>query len=155
MKDEEPDDLADLLRRLDRAAAVPAPDGSREAALLAAFDAAHASSQAPRRAVRWLAAAAAVAIVAGASAWIPIRRSPAPTAAPPPLTAVAEPMDFVALPGASVLPPLESGELVRMDLPASMLPSLGLFPPASDARVVRADVLIGQDGLPRAVRLLR
>jgi hypothetical protein len=40
-----------------------------------------------------------------------------------------------------------------MDLPASVVLSLGLVPPASQTGVVRADVLVGQDGYARAVRL--
>src|SRR5262249_57998817 len=54
--------------------------------------------------------------------------------------------EFVPWPGANALGTFESGELVRLDLPASVLPSLGLLPPASQVGVVRADVLIGQDG---------
>jgi hypothetical protein len=41
-----------------------------------------------------------------------------------------------------------------MDLPVSMLPSLGLAPPASHVSAVKADVVIGQDGLARAVRFV-
>ena len=37
---------------------------------------------------------------------------------------------------------------MRMELPVSALPSLGLAPPASPAAVVQADVLVGQDGFP-------
>jgi hypothetical protein len=62
--------------------------------------------------------------------------------------------EFVAWPGARDLPPLESGELLRVDLPVSMLPSLGIVPPATQAVRVRADVIVGQDGLARAVRLV-
>lgn len=62
--------------------------------------------------------------------------------------------EFVPWPGAAALATFESGELVRLDLPASVLPSLGLLPPASQIGVVRADVLIGQDGFARAVRLV-
>ena len=67
---------------------------------------------------------------------------------------MAPPADFVLVPGASALPPLESGTLVRMDVPVSMLPSLGLTPPAGSGAVVRADLIVGQDGLTRAVRLV-
>ena len=49
---------------------------------------------------------------------------------------------------------MESGSLVRMDVPASMLPSLGLAPAANLLARVRADVIVGQDGLARAVRLV-
>jgi len=64
------------------------------------------------------------------------------------------PEDFVIVPGAADLPPMESGTLVRMDLPVSVLPSLGVIPPATGHTAVRADVVIAQDGLPRAVRLV-
>jgi hypothetical protein len=66
---------------------------------------------------------------------------------------VNAPTDFVPWPGAAARPPFESGELVRIDLPASVLPSLGLWSPAAPDAVVQADVVIGQDGYARAVRL--
>jgi hypothetical protein len=49
---------------------------------------------------------------------------------------------------------MESGSLVRMDLPVSVLPSLGVTPPTGGATTVKADLVIGQDGLTRAVRLV-
>jgi len=60
--------------------------------------------------------------------------------------------EFISWPGASELPAFESGHLMRVDLPASMALSLGLVRSA-DTAVVQADVLIGQDGFARAVRL--
>jgi hypothetical protein len=62
--------------------------------------------------------------------------------------------DFVVVPGAAGLPPMESGTLVRLDLPVSVLPSLGVTPPATSHATVKADLVIGQDGLTRAVRLV-
>ena len=62
--------------------------------------------------------------------------------------------EFVRWPGASALPAFESGQLVRMDLPASVVLSLGLVPTGSQTGVIRADVLVGQDGFARAVRLV-
>jgi hypothetical protein len=59
---------------------------------------------------------------------------------------------FLVWPGATDLPAFESGQLVRVELPASVAVSLGLAP-STRARVVNADVLIGQDGFARAVRL--
>ena len=73
------------------------------------------------------------------------RRRPAPIA--------DEPTDFVPWPGAIALPPLESGAFVRIDLPASVLPSLGVQPPPHPG-VVQADILVGQDGFARAIRLV-
>jgi hypothetical protein len=59
---------------------------------------------------------------------------------------------FITWPGASDLPAFESGQLMRVQLPASVALSLGLAPSAR-ARVVQADVLVGQDGFARAIRL--
>ena len=67
---------------------------------------------------------------------------------------MAPPAEFVLVPGAAALPARESGSLVRMDVPVSMLPSLGLTPPAGSGATVKADVIVGQDGLTRAVRLV-
>jgi hypothetical protein len=69
-------------------------------------------------------------------------RSPSPGRATP----------FVTWPGTGDLPAFESGQLLRVQLPASVAASLGLAPSAR-AAVVQADVLIGQDGFARAVRL--
>lgn len=63
-------------------------------------------------------------------------------------------MTFVSLPGAAAWPPLESGELMRVELPIGVLPSLGLSAPGAGDGFVPADVLIGQDGFARAVRLV-
>ena len=62
--------------------------------------------------------------------------------------------EFVPLPGAFALPDFESGRIVRMEVPLTGLPAFGidLVPDAAPA-AVEADFLIGQDGLPRAIRL--
>jgi hypothetical protein len=62
--------------------------------------------------------------------------------------------DFVPLPGAFALPDFESGQIVRLEVPMTVLPAYGidLVPDATPASV-SADVLIGQDGVPRAIRL--
>lgn len=62
---------------------------------------------------------------------------------------------FVAWPGASALPPFESGQLVRTELPASVVPLLGLGTSGERRGRVAAEVIVAQDGLPRAVRLVR
>jgi hypothetical protein len=41
-----------------------------------------------------------------------------------------------------------------MDLPVSLLPSLGVMMPTGRVTVVKADLIVGQDGLTRAVRLV-
>jgi hypothetical protein len=70
-----------------------------------------------------------------------------------PPTARTDFTEFVPWPGSSALPPLESGALVRVDLPPSVLPSLGVVPP-SHAGLVEADLLIDQDGFARAIRFV-
>jgi hypothetical protein len=70
-----------------------------------------------------------------------------------PPTARTDFTEFVPWPGSSALPPLESGALVRVDLPPSVLPSLGVVPP-SYAGLVEADLLIDQDGFARAIRFV-
>jgi hypothetical protein len=152
------------LRQLARHTVTPEIDRRREAQLLAAFDAAPRL----RRSASWwwwvsgLAAAATALIVIGA---LPddgrsarpssVARMTAPEARPAgPPTREAAVGDFVAWPGSIGLPPLESGELVRVELPVSVLPTLGLRPPASHKPAVTADLLVGQDGLTRAVRLV-
>jgi hypothetical protein len=50
--------------------------------------------------------------------------------------------DFVAWPGATAWPPFESGELIRIDIP-------------TEVGVVQAEVLVGQDGFARAIRLVQ
>ena len=66
-----------------------------------------------------------------------------------------EVMRFVTLPSAEGLPVLESGRIVRIDLPMAFLPAHGIEVAPEDAsRVVEADVLVGQDGQPRAIRFV-
>ena len=53
-------------------------------------------------------------------------------------------------------PPLASGQLVRVELPRSALAALGLaLDPARAGETIKADVLLGDDGLARAIRLVR
>ena len=63
--------------------------------------------------------------------------------------------EFVALPAAERLPRFESGMVVRVELPVTSLPAFG-FPitPGDRGTAVPADVLVGQDGQPRAIRLV-
>jgi hypothetical protein len=77
-------------------------------------------------------------------------------AMPRPSGGDSSPGAFVPWPGAAALPAFENGELVRTELPASVLPLLGIAgaTPAADATVA-VDVVVGQDGFARAVRLAR
>lgn len=67
--------------------------------------------------------------------------------------AVAE---FTEVPFAAPLDTGERAQLVRVSMPVTTLASWGFNMDASDPdRVVNADVVVGENGLARAVRLLR
>lgn len=145
--------LTNSLRRL--AAATPGltePE-RMERCLVAKFEALApkaeiTSANAPRWNL-WLAAAAAVVLVSGlAIGWRAVQTRPV-------IEEAVATTDWVAWPGAAVLPAFESGELVRTELPASVLPLLGFTSPdlPREGRVA-ADVVYGQDGEARAVRLV-
>jgi hypothetical protein len=148
------EDLEEALRRLARDTEVPAANPETERALLDAFDAAWARKPVGAASrLRRPAAAAVLMALAATVLWVIATRSGrAPVVAPPAVAPLAT-TEFVMWPGAAELPRFESGHLMRMELPVSALPALGLAPPASRAVVVQADVLVGQDGFPRAVRL--
>ena len=64
-------------------------------------------------------------------------------------------VEFMRIPSAIGLPELESGTVVRMELPLAALPEYGLdIAPDAMRTSVEADVLVGQDGRPRAIRLV-
>ena len=68
-------------------------------------------------------------------------------------TTVADNSGFVPLIYCDELNCATPGEIVRMEIPASSLPMMGLV---SDNRSgpVRADVVVGEDGIARAIRLV-
>jgi len=68
--------------------------------------------------------------------------------------AAFEQASFIAWPYAGAAPPLESGTVRRVDLPVSILPALGLWPPSSADATVPVEILVGQDGFARAFRLV-
>jgi anti-sigma factor RsiW len=69
---------------------------------------------------------------------------------------VLRPAGFMAIPAASGLPDFESGEIVRVEIPLTSLPSYGIeIVPDAKRTPVQADLLVGQDGQARAIRLVR
>jgi hypothetical protein len=67
----------------------------------------------------------------------------------------AQEQPFVAIPYVAPLAPYERAEVVRMQLPVSALMAAGLRVGAVDPGAqVMADVLVGQDGRARALRLV-
>jgi hypothetical protein len=167
--------LSARLQHLARDIGAPA---DHEPELLAAFDAAWARPRPQRHAPLATGLAAAAVMLALGLGWqrggapesVDISGRPFETAAlgeqleaPPPIAppataeasgpprrqraarqAAGDPTatEFVAWPGATAWPPFESGELIRVVLPI-------------DGGVVEADVLVGQDGFARAVRLVQ
>ncbi|MGO9641425.1 MAG: hypothetical protein ACLP1Y_08995 [Candidatus Acidiferrales bacterium] len=61
---------------------------------------------------------------------------------------------FVALPDSAVGDSLEGGAILRIEMPASALASLGLPTTGAEGdQLIPADVVVGQDGTLRAIRL--
>jgi hypothetical protein len=62
----------------------------------------------------------------------------------------------VELPNAAALPEMESASIVRVSLPPSALPQYGMpIVPEMTGISVEAELLVAQDGTPRAIRLVR
>lgn len=92
------------------------------------------------------AAAAVLAIAVAVPVWKVARHD-----APPPVAGDEITTAFMPLRYSTV--PLSNGHVVRMEVPPSALESFGLGPVAGSAPVL-ADVLVGEDGLARAVRFV-
>ena len=120
------------------------PSAAVERNLVAAFRA-----QKQRRRMPYLAIAASVLLLV-ASAWLV--RSPKPAAVE--RTEVAT--EFFTVPGADISEPLEEPILVRVTLPRTALVKFGLPINAErSAEFVEADVVLGHNGLARAIRFVQ
>jgi hypothetical protein len=106
----------------------------------------------------WLGAAVAASIAL--LVWV---RSESPKPVPAPAVAVhavapvaeEETDGFYPLPEAEALPAVENAMVVRVQLPVSSLQLMGVPVNEDSADLsVQADLLLGQDGLARAVRLV-
>ena len=134
-------DLIDKMRHL--ASALPREAGPQvERKLRAAF-----RGRQRRRVPIWVNAAAVVAL-----GFLFVHKQPA---APPPDNVYSVP-GFTALPYSQSDVPLESAVVIRVEMRSSELSSMGVAVPAaaSTARF-KADLLVGQDGVARAVRLVQ
>ena len=101
-----------------------------------------------RPSLRWLSLAAALLLASTSGAWLASRTQPM---TPP----ASEPSAFIAIPGTGVMPPFESGSIVRVSLPVTSLPEYGIQIVADfGTGPVLADLLVAQDGYPRAIRLV-
>jgi hypothetical protein len=81
--------------------------------------------------------------------------TPSPRKAPHRRPAPLREIDTEFFPLLDVQPPFERGELVRVVVPASTMRDVGL-PVSQDhlSDLVQADVLVGQEGLARAIRFV-
>ena len=141
--------LNQLLRTVSETGPQEAP-AHVEKTLRAAFQ----QRQRTRRTTRW----AAVAIAAGLGGVALLRLTP--TVSTPPAGPVAmsqqDTSEFIALADADTSTPLEHATIVRVRLPLSDFRDIGLAINEQNAAVrVQADVLLGQDGLARAVRFVQ
>jgi hypothetical protein len=144
-----------------------------EIRLLAAFRRRRSRSKLKTVALAGLAAAAAITMFFGIprehrKPVVPaaVKQQPAPVAevpAPEPTPVRAarpkreKPREIVTqfFPLLDVAPPFESGQLLRVTVPASTMREVGL--PVNEDRLgdrVYADVLVGQEGLARAIRFV-
>ena len=136
------------------AARVHRPAEARRSSILAQFDA--AQRRPIRPSLKWVMAAAA--LLALAIGLVEFRRNaPQSTIAQESAEIEGLPADnggFIAVPYA---PPLATGEfvsVVRTELQPTALARLGIYVDAGYATDIPADVVVGEDGLPRAVRLI-
>jgi hypothetical protein len=143
-------ELAPAMRRLAARVVEVEPPEDLEARLLAEFDAVH--QQRARVSRRWMAmvgGALAASVLAGT---LVVRQQPAQTQ----VTASqqsAEGAQFVSIPYTQPLQPYERVSVVETYVPVTALIAAGFAVQTSDPGAsVRADVMVGQDGRPRAIR---
>jgi hypothetical protein len=85
-----------------------------------------------------------------------VRNSEVATLEPWPALSEAAGRDgFLPLPGAGQLPAAEDVDMVRVELPRSAMMQVGIaVSPERAWETVQADVMLGADGMARAVRFL-
>jgi len=109
-----------------------------------------------RKLSTWVLASGLAAAAITLAVWIPSAKHK-PAVAPAIVAPVVDDeadMSFYPLPEAEALPAVENAMVVRVQLPVSSFQLMGV--PVSDEggdASVQADLLLGQDGLARAVRL--
>ncbi|MEO5895399.1 MAG: hypothetical protein ABIS06_06830 [Vicinamibacterales bacterium] len=122
-------------------------------AVLAEARRAAASGATPRLAItssrRWLPLAAALLLAVAGALW------GAGTVAPGARGSVIHPQGFMTLPSAYGMPEIESASIIRIQVPLSALPAYGLsIAPDAVTDSIEAELLVAQDGQPRAIRLV-
>jgi hypothetical protein len=143
-------DLLDDLHALGSDESREAPS-SLEGRLLSEFRRHHRR----RRLLTWTPLLGVAAALAALIFWTRIEKPRAvPAAVAQAAVASDDDTGFYPLPEAEALPAVENAMVVRVQLPVSSLRLMGV--PVSEERAeasVQAELLLGQDGLARAVRL--
>jgi hypothetical protein len=108
----------------------------------------------------WLPAVGIGAIAAAllVFVWMPKQSTAVPNPLDQPVLQTAEDTDadFYPLPEADGLPPIENATVVRVQMPLTSLELMGVaVNDVGAADPVQADILLGQDGLARGVRLVQ
>lgn len=155
------EELRSRLRELGDSSLDARPSVETEARIVRAFaDERLAKRIRAKEATSWTLAAAATALLAitGTLLVFLARSAESDLAVSRPASVDGSPSsldDFMPVPNAAWLPQLESARIVRYELPISALPAYGV-PVIPDAArgAVTADLLIGQDGHARAIRLI-
>ena len=147
------DRLNEAMRRLAAESAKAEVPLGIEAALLGEFD----RRSRRRKAMSWTIAAGAIA---ASIALVLSLEYPSKVTPDVPAAAVAEVVPesdqpFVPIPYVTPLGPYEQARVVRMEVPVSQLIAAGLPMRTADVGAqAEADVVVGQDGRARAVRLV-
>jgi hypothetical protein len=136
--------LEDALRELAESDALEEAPPHVEQSLRAAFRARSGRRRRARHASWWLAAAAATL-----AAWSAIREG-----APPETVATTDEGAFLPLVEGEPLAELDAVQVMRVRLPRSALARLGGAPAAAEMGSVDAQVILGQDGVARAIRFV-
>jgi len=113
-----------------------------------------AAARGRRRSVmKAYALAAGLAIATSIPVWQLSTRTAIDVPAQVPLASTEVASGFYPLRYSAV--PVTQGSVVRLELSPTDLAVLGVAPPGSRRDIVMADVLVGEDGLARAVRFVR
>lgn len=103
------------------------------------------------RVTLWIGAGIAAAAILFLT-FMPRRITPRPPASSQVVMSVSE---FVPVRESALLPPPADPRILRVSVPRATLTSLGFPLPAQGESRVLADIVVGEDGLTRAVRLVK
>ncbi len=146
------DRFTEAMKRLATEAAQSKPPLAIEANLLAEFDRVNRQ----RKRLRWTISAVALAASIAIALFVEYRPSqPIPAVSPDAPVAEESEQPFIPIPYVTPLGLYERAEVVRMELPVAALIAAGLPVRTADPGArAQADVVVGQDGRARAVRLI-